>query len=87
LVKELGKFNPDFFGAHKDALLNLLVQSYGVLNEPLQYIVCPAKVPTEFASNEEQRMYQFPIKLSIASSKPFSSIPRYLQIRQKQQSE
>ena len=53
-VKDLGKFDPDDFDAHEDAFLNLLAQSYGVLKEPLRYIVRSADVPTEFATNEEQ---------------------------------
>jgi hypothetical protein len=61
LVKDLGKFNPDDFNAHEDAFLNLLAQSYGVLKEPLRYIVCLATVLDAFSSNEEQRMYQFPL--------------------------
>jgi hypothetical protein len=61
-VKDLGKFDPDDFDAHEDAFLNLLAQSYGVLKEPLRYIVCSATVPDAFSSNEEQRMYQFPLE-------------------------
>jgi transposase-like protein len=61
-VKDLGKFDPDDFDAHEDAFLNLLAQSYGVLKEPLRYIVCSATVPDVFSSNEEQRMYQFPLE-------------------------
>jgi hypothetical protein len=59
-VKDLGKFNPDDIDAHEDAFLTLLAQSYGVLKEPLRYVVCSATVPDTFTSNEEQRaMYQF----------------------------
>jgi hypothetical protein len=61
-VKDLGKFDPDDFDAHEDAFLNLLAQSYSVLKEPLRYIVHSATVPDAFSSNEEQRMYQFPLK-------------------------
>jgi hypothetical protein len=43
-VKDLGKFDPDDFDAHEDAFLNLLVQSYGVLKEPLRYVVRLATV-------------------------------------------
>jgi hypothetical protein len=60
-VTDLGKFDPDDFDAHEDAFLNLLAQSFGVLKEPLRYIVRPDTVPAEFASNEERRMFQFPI--------------------------
>ena len=35
-VSDLGKFDPDDFDSFKDAFLNLLVQSYGVLREPLR---------------------------------------------------
>jgi hypothetical protein len=58
-----GKFDPDDFDAHEDAFLNLLAQSFGVLKEPLRYIVVrPAEKPTEFISQEEERMYQFPLE-------------------------
>jgi hypothetical protein len=60
-IMTLGKFDPDEFDAYEDAFLNLLAQSYGVLKEPLQYVVRPELTPTEFASNEERRMYQFPL--------------------------
>ena len=60
-VTNLGKFDPDDFDAHEDAFLNLLAQSYGVLREPLHYIVRPDMAPAEFTTNEEQRMYQFPL--------------------------
>jgi hypothetical protein len=61
LVKDLGKFDPDDFDAHEDAFLTLLAQSYGVLKEPLHYIVCSDTVLDAFSSNEEERMYQFPL--------------------------
>ena len=38
-IADLGKFDPDDFDADEDAFLNLLAQSYGVLHEPLHYIV------------------------------------------------
>jgi hypothetical protein len=38
-VAELEKFDPKDFDVHEDAFLNLLAQSYGVLCEPLHYIV------------------------------------------------
>ena len=38
-VTKLGKFDPDDFDAHEDAFLNLLAQSFGVLREPLRYVV------------------------------------------------
>jgi hypothetical protein len=61
-VKDLSKFNPDDFNAHEDAFLNLLAQScYGVLKEPLRYIIHSATVLDAFSSNEEHRMYQFPL--------------------------
>jgi hypothetical protein len=60
-ITNLGKFDPSNFDAHKDAFLNLLAQSFGVLREPLRYVVCPDMPPMEFATNEEERMYQFPL--------------------------
>ena len=52
-VSDLGKFNPDNFNSFEDAFLNLLVQSYGVLHEPLHYVVCPATAPEAFATTKE----------------------------------
>ena len=33
---DLAKFEPDDFDTHEDACLNLLAQTYGVLNEPIR---------------------------------------------------
>ena len=60
-VSDLGKFDPDDFDAYEDAFLNLLAQSYGVIREPLRYVIRPETVPETFATTEEQRMYQFPL--------------------------
>jgi uncharacterized membrane protein YgcG len=60
-ISDLGKFDPDDFDAHEDAFLNLLAQSYGVLKEPLRYVVRDEIPPAEFANTEEERMYQFPL--------------------------
>jgi hypothetical protein len=60
-VADLGKFDPDDFDAHEDAFLYLLAQSYGVLCEPLRYIVRLDTAPVDFTMNEERRMYQFPL--------------------------
>jgi hypothetical protein len=73
-VTILRKFDLDDFDAHEDAFLNLLAQSFGVLKEPLRYIVCSAMAPTEFVSNgEEQQMYQFPLGADLLSwtTRPF----------------
>ena len=61
-IKELGKFDPNEFDAYEDAFLNLLAQSYGVLCEPLHYVVHPEEVPNAFATTQEERMYQFPLE-------------------------
>jgi hypothetical protein len=60
-LTDLGKFNPDDFDTHEDAFLNLLAQSFGVLKEPLRYIVRPEMAPADFVTLEEQRMHQFPL--------------------------
>jgi len=60
-VSDLGKFDPDDFDAYEDAFMNLLAQSFGVIREPLRYVVRPEAVPETFATTEEQRMYQFPL--------------------------
>jgi hypothetical protein len=57
-----GKIDPDDFDTHEDAFLNLLSQTFGILKEPLRYIVRPATTPTEFGSDKEERMYQFPLE-------------------------
>ena len=61
LVGDLGKFDPDDFDAFEDAFLNLLAQCYGVLHEPLRYVVHPEMAPETFATTEERQMYQFPL--------------------------
>jgi hypothetical protein len=61
LVSDLRKFDPDDFDAHENTFHNLLAQSYGVIHEPLHYIMCPEMVPVTFSRNEEQWMYQFPV--------------------------
>ena len=58
---DLGKFDPDDFDMHEDAFLNLLKQSYGILKEPLSYVVCPEEVPAVFATNQEECMFQLPL--------------------------
>jgi hypothetical protein len=58
-VSDLGKFNPEDFDAHEDAFMNLLAQTFGVLREPLRYVVRPDVAPEQFATDEERRMYQF----------------------------
>jgi hypothetical protein len=53
-ITNLRKFNPDDFDSHEDTFLNLLAQSFGVLCEPLRYIVCPEATPAKFASTKDQ---------------------------------
>ena len=60
-TKDLAKFEPDDFDTHEDAFLNLLAQTYGVQNEPIRYVVRPEVVPNQFASQEEERMFQIPL--------------------------
>ena len=61
-ITDLGKFDPDDFDTYEDAFLNLLGQTFGVLKEPLRYVVRPTLVPEEFANNQEERMYQLPLE-------------------------
>jgi hypothetical protein len=58
-VRDLGKFNPDDYDTFEDTFLNLLAQSYGVIREPLHYVVRPDVVLEAFAMTEEEHMYQF----------------------------
>jgi hypothetical protein len=58
---DLGKFDPDDFNAHEDAFMNLLAQSFGLLKEPLHYVVRSNILPDDFVTAEEQQMYQFPL--------------------------
>ena len=60
-VKDLGKFDPDFFESFEDAFVNLLAQCIGVMSEPLRYIVRDATPPATFETNEIERMYQLPL--------------------------
>jgi len=60
-TRDLAKFEPDDFDTHEDAFLNLLAQTYGVLNEPIRYVVRPGVAPNEFANAEEERMYRIPL--------------------------
>ena len=60
-TKDLAKFEPDDFDTHEDAFLNLLAQTYGVQNEPIRYVIRPEVVPNQFASQEEERMFQIPL--------------------------
>ena len=46
----------------QDAFLNLLAQSYGALQEPLCYIVCPNDEPNEFEMEEQCCMFQLPLE-------------------------
>jgi hypothetical protein len=43
---------------HEGAFLNLLAQSFGVIQEPIRYVVHSEVVPTTFVTDEEERMYQ-----------------------------
>jgi hypothetical protein len=61
-TKDLGKFDPDDFDTYEDAFINLLKQKYGVLKEPLAYVVRPEEVPEEFETAEERRMFQLPLE-------------------------
>jgi hypothetical protein len=60
-MSDLGKLDPNDFDSHEDAFLNLLTQSFGVLHEPLRYIVRPEAAPAKFATTEEEWMYRFPL--------------------------
>ena len=57
-TKDLGKFDPDDFNTFEDAVINLSKQKYGVLKEPLAYIVHPNEVPEEFKTAKEHHMFQ-----------------------------
>jgi hypothetical protein len=61
-VTALAKFDPDDFDTHEDAFLNLMSQTFGVLNEPLRYVVRPVTLRTAYGSDEEEQMYQFPLE-------------------------
>ena len=59
-TRDLAKFEPDDFDTHEDAFLNLLAQTYGVMNEPIRYVFRPGVALNEFA-NEEERMFRTPL--------------------------
>lgn len=60
-VKDLGKFEPEFFETHEDGFKNLLAQCRGVIGEPLRYIVRDDDEPEEFETEVQRRMYQLPV--------------------------
>jgi hypothetical protein len=49
-VTTLATFHPDDFDMHEDAFLNLLAQSFGVIQVPSRYIVRSDTVPTTFVT-------------------------------------
>ena len=57
-ITNLGKFDLDNFNAHEDTFFNLLGQTYGILKEPLCYIVHLDAMPTKFANTQEECMFQ-----------------------------
>jgi hypothetical protein len=61
-TEDLGKFDPDDFNTYEDAFVNLLKQKYGILKEPLAYVVHPEEMPEEFETAEERRMFQLPLE-------------------------
>ena len=61
MTKDLAKFEPDDFDTHEDACFNLLAQTYGVLKEPIRYVVHPEAVPNDFQNEEEERMFRIPL--------------------------
>ncbi len=87
-VKEIGKFDLDYFKTFDDAFVNLLACSTGVSGEPLRYIIWDEQAPDDFANNEEHWMYDIPLtgpaydkdnasvyhKLKVAVSPEFSRI-------------
>jgi hypothetical protein len=60
-VSDLGKFDRTTLTHMRDSFLNLLAQTYGVIHEPLRYVVRPDVPLDTFAMTEEQQMYQFPL--------------------------
>ena len=61
-IKDLSKFDPDDFDIHEDAFLNLLSRTYGAMKVSLRYVVRSEVVPTEYADDEERRMFQLPLQ-------------------------
>ena len=53
-VTTLATFHPDDFDTHEDAFLNLLAQSFGVIQEPIRYIIRSDTVPTTFVTTERR---------------------------------
>ena len=60
-LKDLGKFDPDDFDTFEDAFVNLLKQKYGVIKEPLAYVVRPDIAPEEYVTTEERRLFEIPL--------------------------
>ena len=57
-VKDLGKFDLDQFELYEDLFCNLLAQSYGVIGEPLLYVIWDDVASSVFENEEEECMYQ-----------------------------
>ena len=55
--KDLDKFDLDGFDTYEDTFVNLLKQKYGVLKEPLAYIVHLDDVPDDFETTKECCMF------------------------------
>ena len=59
-ITTLAAFHSDDFDMHEDAFMNLLAQSFGVIQEPIRYVVCSEVVLTTFVTTEEEQMYAAP---------------------------
>ena len=57
-VTTLSKFDPDDFDTHEDAFINAMAQTYGVLKEPLRYIIRPRVDPGVYSNTAEERSFQ-----------------------------
>ena len=53
-TRDLARYEQDNF------VLNLLAQTYGVVNEPSRYVVHPEIIPHEFQNEEESECFKSP---------------------------
>ena len=57
-IGDLPKFDPDDYDTHEDAFLNAMAQTYGVMNEPLRYVIRPHVDPGVYVNTAKEQMFQ-----------------------------
>ena len=71
-VKDIYKFDPDNFYIHEDALLNIMLQTFGLQGERLRYIFHADVPPSIFVDKQEYNFYQ--LTLNGAKFEAYNSV-------------